>query len=409
MEEQFQLKVMHYQRDSYIMLEGQQKADRFFIIQQGKVKISKELKVEGDTEGDKILATGDFFGVISTMSSHSHLESARALTDVVLITVLQSQYGGLIQKKAQVAIKIITQFSKQLRSMNQTLALLTLNNINEAGPSQLFIVAEYFFNSKRYNPAFHAYTQYLKYCPAGDKTAIAKEKLATLRDSVKNIETGFNANDVNRSYEKDSMLFSEGEPGNELFVIQRGSVKIIKIVDNQEVLLAVLKPGDIFGEMALLEDKPRVASALVYERCDVLVITKGNFELMIQSQPQLITKITILLAERLWLVYKKFANTAISNIKARAYDSLLIQLEKNRISQVDINPYTFSFGPGELFNMMGIREADGRSMFKEILNERKITIENDRIHTSSVADLVKQAEYYRKLDRIEKAKRVKQE
>ena len=49
------------------------------------------------------------------------------------------------------------------------------------------------------------------------------------------------------------MIFSEHEPGEDLYIIQQGKVKITKIINNQEVLLAVLQPGDIFGEMALLE------------------------------------------------------------------------------------------------------------------------------------------------------------
>lgn len=409
MQEEFKLKVVNYLKGSYIMLEGQQNADRFFIIQHGKVHISKEVKVQGDTEGDKILGPGDFFGVISSMSSHRYLENARAATDVAVITVLPSQYGVLIQRKAQVAIKIITQFSKQLRNMNETLARLTLHNTTEAGPQQLFHVAEYFFGKKRYHPAFHAYTKYLHHCPDGSGIDIAKENLQKIRGHVINTHTDIKANEVNRTYNKDEMIFSEGEPGQELFAIQSGAVKIIKIVDNREVLLAVLKSGDIFGEMALLEDKPRVASAVVFESCKLLAINKANFKLMIQSQPQLITKITTLLAERLWLVYKKFANTAIYNMNARAYDSLLIQLEKNRIALDNNVPYTFSFGPNELFNMMGIREVDGNVVLKSMLNERKIYIEKERIHTPSVVDLVMQAEYYQKMEKIEKMKRKKQQ
>ena len=404
MEEKPNFKVLNFQKNSYIVLEGHQKADRFFIIQQGKVQITKDVKVEGDTEGDRILTTGDFFGVVSTMSSHRHLESARAVTNVLVITVFQSQYDTLILRSAQIAIKIMAQFSKQLRTMNETLAKLTLHHAADAGVEKLFFIAEYFFGKGQYNPAFHTYTQYLKYYPAGANVAEAKSKLEKTSALVKNINTCFDAAKMLRTYEKDVMIFAEGEPGDELFVILKGSVKITRIADNQEILLAVLKAGDIFGEMALLENKPRVASAIVYERCDVHVVNKANFEMMIHSHPQLITKVTTLLSERLWLVYKKFANTAIGNVYARAYDSLLIQLEKNRISLESAASYTFTFGPQELFSMMGVREAEGNLMFKTMLGEKKISLENDKIHTFSVFELVKQAVYYRKIDKMEKFK-----
>ena len=47
-----------------------------------------------------------------------------------------------------------------------------------------------------------------------------------------------------------------------MFIIQEGAVRITKVVDGREVILAVLKKGDMFGEMALLENKPRSASAI---------------------------------------------------------------------------------------------------------------------------------------------------
>jgi CRP-like cAMP-binding protein len=401
MESQFQLGFANYKKDTYIIVEGKQNAACFFIIQQGKVKITKEATAPG--EMDEVLGPGDFFGVISTMSSHSHIETARALDDVVLISVRQNQYVGLIQKNTQVAIKIILQFSRRLRYLNETLARLTLKNTADDGPSHLYNVAEYYFSQKQYNQARYAYTQYLKYCPDGDKTAFARNKLAKLETE----KTEFNTNELNRTYLKNTMLFAEGEPGNELFIIQKGSIKITKIVDNKEVLLAMLKQGDILGEMALLEGKPRAASAVAYEDSDVMVINKANFELMIKNQPQIIARITTLLADRIWLIYKQLANTLIGNPMGRMYDALFIQLEKNRIPLDSKDPYTFDFGRPELINMVGLPEKNGNMLLAQMMEDKKLKIINDKIHTTSVEEILKQSEYFRKMDRIEKAKQEK--
>jgi CRP-like cAMP-binding protein len=355
MENQSQPGVMKYQKGAYIIVEGKQNADCFFIIQQGKVKIIKEVRMQG--EMDEVLGPGDFFGVISTMSSHSHIESALALDDVVLICVRQNQYVGLIQKNTQVAIKIILQFSKRLRYLNETLARLTLKNTADDGPSHLYDVAEYYLSQKQYNHARYAYAQYLKHCPGGNKTDSARIKLAKLESRTE--KTEFNADELNRTYRRNTMLFAEGEPGNELFIIQNGSIKISKIVDNKEVLLAMLKQGDILGEMAVLEGKPRAASAVAYEDSDVMVVNKANFELMIKNQPQLIAKITTLLADRIWLIYKQMANTMIDNPIGRMYDALFIQLEKNRVPLDSKEPYTFDFGRPELIHMVWLPEKQG--------------------------------------------------
>jgi CRP-like cAMP-binding protein len=109
MENPLQLTFVNFKKDSYIIVEGKQNADRFYIIKAGKVRISKQVEVV-EEEGGNIYGPGDFFGVVSTMSSHSHIETAQAITDVTLISVQRDQYGTLIEKNTPVAMKIIMGF-----------------------------------------------------------------------------------------------------------------------------------------------------------------------------------------------------------------------------------------------------------------------------------------------------------
>ena len=401
---QLQLSFVSFKKDSYILVEGKANADSFFIIHQGKVKISKEVEVVAE-EGGNILSPGDFFGVVSSMSSHSHIETARAVTDVVLISVQKEQYGELIQRNTPVAMKIILQFSKRLRYLDEALSRLTLKNTAEADPSHLFNVAEHYVRQSQYNQAFYAYSRYVKYCPFGANVSVAKERMGKIAIYVKGIKTEFGVDEFNRVYPKNSMIFAEGEPGNELFIIQKGSVTIAKIVDEKEVLLAVLKPGDIFGEMALLEAKPRNASAVVYEECHVLAVNKANFERMIQTQAQLIARLTSLLADRIWLIYKHLANTLITDPLGRMYDALLIQLEKSRVPLNSQSPFTFDFGPRELANLVGLSLKDANLLLRKMLESRKIIIEKDKIMAVEVGEIVKQTEFYRKMQKIESSRK----
>lgn len=403
MTNQLQLAFVNFKKDSYIVVEGKQNADRFFIIRQGKVRISKEVEVV-EEEGGNILGPGDFFGVVSTMSSHSHIETAQALTDVTLISVQKDQYGQLIQNNTPVAMKIILQFSKRMRYLDEALTRLTLKNTAENDPSHLFKVAEYYAKQSQYNQAYYAYHQYIKYCPTGQNVQLARERMVKIGPYAKAVYLERRADEFNRTYPKDAMIFSEGQPGEELYIIQRGSVKIVKIVDNNEVLLAVLKQGDIFGEMALLESKPRSASAIAYEDCTVLAVNRENFERMVGSQPQIITRLTQLLAERIWFIYKQLANTLISDPLGRMYDALLIQLEKNRVTLGSL-AYTFDFGPKELINMVGLPPADGNLVLRKLLENSKIRVMDNKVTVSDVSEVVKQTEYYRKMQKIERARR----
>ena len=176
-------------------------------------------------------------------------------------------------------------------------------------------------------------------------------------------------------------------------------------MDNNEVLLAVLKAGDIFGEMALLESKPRMASAIAYEDCAVLAVNRNNFTQMISTQPQMIARLTTMLSERIWFIYKQLANTLIDDPLGRMYDALQIQLERNRIALDTNTSYTFDFGPKELANMVGLTSQDARLSLRKILENKKIQIDNDKIYVSNILEIVKQSEYYRKMEKIEKARR----
>ncbi|MFA6506360.1 MAG: cyclic nucleotide-binding domain-containing protein [Treponemataceae bacterium] len=403
MTSQLQLTFVNFKKDSYIIVEGKQNADRFFILRQGKVRVFKEVEVV-EEEGGNILGPGDFFGVVSTMSSHSHIETAQALTDVTLISVQKEQYGQLIQNNAPVAMKIILQFSKRMRYLDEALTRLTLKSTADNDPSHLFKVAEYYARQSQYNQAYYAYHQYIKYCPTGQNVSAARERMVKIQPYAKAVYLERKVDEFNRVYPKETMIFSEGQPGEEMYIIQRGSVKITKIVDNNEVLLAVLKQGDMFGEMALLEAKPRSASAIAYEDCQLLAVNKENFERMVASQPQIVTRLTQLLAERIWFIYKQLANTLISDPVGRMYDALQIQLEKNRVP-FGSAPYTFDFGPKELINMVGLPPADGNLVLRKLLENSKIRAIENKMSLMDVSEVVKQTEYYRKMQKIERARR----
>jgi CRP-like cAMP-binding protein len=401
MAEQPRLAFVNFKINSYIIVEGKQNADCFFIIRQGKVQISKEVEF---VEEDNVLGPGDFFGVVSTMSSHSHIETAKALTNVVLISVHRDQYSQLIQKNTAIAMKIILQFSKRMRYLDEALTKLTLKNTADNGSSHLFEVGEYYAMQSQYNQAFYAYYKYLKYCPREEHVETARERMMKIGPYVKDVQVEFNPNETNRRFFANSMIFSEGEPGEELFIIQKGSVKIVKIVDNAEVLLAVLKAGDIFGEMALLESKPRAACAIAYEDCHLLAVNRANFTNMVGSHPQLVARLTTLLAERIWFIYKQIANTQVQDPLGRIYDALLIQLEKSRIDPKIAQSYIFDFGPKELINMVGFSSAESAPIIKKLLDNNKIKVIKDRIYTLDVWEIAKQTEYFRKMQRIDRSR-----
>jgi CRP-like cAMP-binding protein len=406
MSEPLKLIYLNFAKDSYIIVEGKRKSDNFFIIRSGKVRISKEVQIVAEEKD--ILGPGDFFGVISTMSGNSQIETAVAVTDVTLISVHRDQFSQLIQGNVPVALKIILQYSKRMRYLDDALTRLSLKNKSaEEDPSHIFNVAEYYAKHNQFNQAFYAYQKYLKYCPKGENAQSAVERMKKIAPYIKNAQKDYPSTEMNRLYAKDSVVFCEGEPGDELFIIQKGSVKIIKINENKEILLAVLKNGDIFGEMALLESKPRAAGAVAYEDCQLMAVNRANFEHMIKNQPQLITRLTILLSERIWLVYKQLANTQITDPLGRMYDMLQIQLDKKKIDMEEITGFSFDFGLKELINMIGVSQGDGALVGRKFMENRVFQTVNEKLFVKDVKEILKQSSYYRKMQQLEKTRQGK--
>jgi CRP-like cAMP-binding protein len=83
-------------------------------------------------------------------------------------------------------------------------------------------------------------------------------------------------------------IFKEGEPGNTLYVILEGKIRISRTVPGMgEEALAILGPGEAFGEMALIDQFPRSADAIVHESCRLLEISREALEDLLLMQKEL--------------------------------------------------------------------------------------------------------------------------
>lgn len=104
---------------------------------------------------------------------------------------------------------------------------------------------------------------------------------------------------LGRTFEAGSILFREDEPGNTMFVIQSGQVRITKATRDEEKTLAVLGPGEFFGEMAILNAKPRTATAEALSEVRVLVIDAKTLTHMVTGNAEIAVRMITKLARRL--------------------------------------------------------------------------------------------------------------
>lgn len=368
-------KIVTYPQNSYIILEGEKKSQQFYIIKEGRINLKKDFPVAGE-KASEVLGPGDFFGVVSAMSQLPQIESALSLTPTVLIAVSFTKFGELIQKNSPLAMKIIRYFSKKLRQFDEKNPGTRPTSISS--PDNLNIIynlAEYYLNLDQKQAAIYMLQSYIKHSPEGEFIESAKSKLSEIGAGENSREE---TKGTNRVYEKDQMVFCENEPGNDLFIVQRGRIRITKLIDKVEVQLNVMKPGDIFGEMALLENKPRSASASAIEEAELLVINKQNFELMTQKQPQLMTRIITILSERIWNAYRKILNSNLPDTNSRILDMLMILVEKSKI-KISGGGFDFGVSFSELFKMIGVIEDQEKFVPKFLTSYKFIKIEEGNI------------------------------
>lgn len=120
-----------------------------------------------------------------------------------------------------------------------------------------------------------------------------------------------------RLYPAGTVVFREGDSGQEMFVIQTGKVKIAKNIRGTEKVLDTLEPGEFFGEMALINQKPRSATATVVAEAKLLVLDPGTFDAMIRGNVEIAIRLIRTMAQRLQHAHGHIENLMLSDPLSR--------------------------------------------------------------------------------------------
>jgi CRP/FNR family transcriptional regulator, cyclic AMP receptor protein len=124
-----------------------------------------------------------------------------------------------------------------------------------------------------------------------------------------------------------TVLFREGDHGREMFVLQAGKVRLTRVVRGDEQLMAEVAAGEFFGEMSILNDKPRVATAVVIEDAQLLVLDPRTFEAMIKANSEIAVRMIKRLAARLDQANQQIENLLLDDPNSRVVH-LLLQLPR---------------------------------------------------------------------------------
>jgi CRP-like cAMP-binding protein len=127
-----------------------------------------------------------------------------------------------------------------------------------------------------------------------------------------------------REYPKNSVILFEDDPGDALYIVSTGQVKVVLIgEDGREVILSVLGDGDFFGEMALIDDEPRSAHVIAMKDSQLLVLRRDDFQLQLRDHPTIALKLLRELVQRLRRADEKIGGLVLLDVNGRVAQLLL--------------------------------------------------------------------------------------
>jgi CRP-like cAMP-binding protein len=363
-EKQFEEHV--YKKGSLLWIENSKAMPYFFIVKSGQLRQTSRIM---QSEEVVVLNAGDTFGLTECLTGHEYLNKMEALTDTSVVMIKQQYVIPFLSSKPDIFLKITSDYSNRLRHINQRLFTLCSKSLYSEMPDRLLEVAEYFKKKEQYAACLLALTRYSEYTENEENKAKALQECALLKQKgIKLFEPqvdGFRA-----IYPRDQIIFLEQERGEQFYFIEKGKVKISHIDKDNEFVVAVLKEGEFFGEMALLSQVARTATAIAFEDTRLLILHRDTF--MHQVAPQILNKIFTSLARRIWYSYRRALNLSYSSPVARLYDSLDLIIQSKEGKQKDIS-YFFDITFQELKVMTNTTECTDNEL-REFLEDSNIRL-----------------------------------
>lgn len=189
-------------------------------------------------------------------------------------------------------------------------------------------------------------------------------EVSFLSDLPHDVQTDLSDRLISKTHSKDEFIFHQGDEGASLYLIKTGEIKISSLsIDGRESILAILWPGDTFGELALFDSKPRSTDAVCRSGCEILSLSNENFWQSLDSHPAAYRGVLKMMSLRLRQADQLIEDSAFLDVPARLARVIL------RISQSEDHSLggngVVKVSQAELAGMVGAtREMVNKSLRK---------------------------------------------
>ena len=195
-----------------------------------------------------------------------------------------------------------------------------------------------------------------------------------------------------KSFDKGNIIFSEGQFGREMYIILEGEVEIFRTIDNKEKTLAILKSGDIFGEMAIIENRPRSASVEAISYIKVLEFKKENFTTLLQSNPIWGIKLIKSFAKRIYEAKRRVRILLLEDHEIRVMDTFCMLAECKGVERNNFDPVFFKESFESIANWASIEIEECKKILLSLEKTGKIYINNDQITVKNINEFYRNVE-----------------
>jgi CRP-like cAMP-binding protein len=188
-----------------------------------------------------------------------------------------------------------------------------------------------------------------------------------------------------KEFPRGSILFREGEPGRDMFVVHEGRVRISKSAGGQEAVLGTLGPGEFFGEMSILSGNPRSATATCDTTCKLLVVDQRTFEAMIRGHGEIALRMIRTLADRLQHANEQIENLLLPDASMRVVHWLLVTSEREVRSGSGGAPRVIALD--EVASRVGIPATQAKDVVQRVARTRVIQVSSGGVSVPDVERL----------------------
>lgn len=194
-----------------------------------------------------------------------------------------------------------------------------------------------------------------------------------------------------QEFTRGQLIFSQGDPGDGLYILTRGRVAISRRgPDGDELILALCGPGDHFGELALFDDEPRSAGAAAVERSSILFLGRAAFRAFLETHPAAVLVCLESIVQQFRRCTDLVDEIALLDVRGRLA-SRLLKLGEQAVSRGTASDGQFRITQQQLASMIGTTRESVNKHLGAFIDEGTISLDSGGIHILNAAALRKQS------------------